>query len=821
MSLIFGPYTLVEQQSSVLGPDGPIELGGRSFDLLVTLLRQPNELVSKSDLLDAAWPGIAVEENTLQVHMSALRKALGQGYIATVHGRGYRYVGPPPRSAPELDRTLPGDGNLNLYRVTCVERDAERRAIGDLLREYRLVTIQGPGGVGKTTLALAIASDVAEAFKDGVWVVDLAPLSEANLVESAVIQTLGVPFRQNLPPVRAIVEAIEGSQLLILFDNCEHVAAAVARVADEVLAGAPGVKILSTSQVPLTVPDERLFKLAPFAVSEGGTAQSEQFFAHCYEVLGETLTAADQAAVRQLCRRLDGVALALKMAASRAATLGIAAVDRQIEQHIAGLSASWKPGLERHHSLEASLQWSYQLLSEADRQTLRCLSVFQGSFTLEGAMAVAGLDSDQSVSELIARSMIVRDGQGGSRYRLLESTRHFALVKLKDAGDEDGTRKRHAEHVLTVFEAALDRWEVVPDRQWLVALQPDTDNLRAALEWTRSKQEWPTHVGLAACSYRFWIENQLPGEGLAFAEAARANAHRASDGTEALLGLALAEYYRLYRLDYRSLDRLQVARAFFEASDDLPKRVQTLMLEGWSHTVLGDNDAARVAFSEMDELAASIPSSKVKARALVLGAVHKWLDGDKLMGRTKLEAGLAMHQATGNLRAYWKSVMLSAEIMHQMGDTSDAIDLVLRVVPDLRLHANAQEHAGQIDNLCVYYMSIDDYEAARPLVAECASRMPRDDKNGMWCIFQNASELLAHDGDLETAALLLGFVDSGFASWEDGRQGTEKRQRDRIIGLLEAGGLPPAQQKRLFEQGGRLSMFEVEVLSGLNKPMST
>jgi hypothetical protein len=161
--------------------------------------------------------------------------------------------------------------------------------------------------------------------------------------------------------------------------------------------------------------------------------------------------------------------------------------------------------------------------------------------------------------------------------------------------------------------------------------------------------------------------------------------------------------------------------------------------------------------------------------------------------------------------------MLSAEIMHQEGDTREAIDLVLRVLPDLRLYANAQEHAGQIDNLCVYYMSIDDYEAARPLVAECAARMPRDDKNGMWCIFQNAAELMAHDGELQSAALVLGFADAGFASWEDGRQGTELRQRERIVGMLDAGGMLRAEQSRLLEEGGRLSLFEAETLAGLGR----
>lgn len=816
MDLSFGPYTLLERDRALAGPDGPVELSGPSFDLLRTFLARPNELVTKSELLDAAWPGVVVEENTLQVHMSALRKALGQGYIATVHGRGYRYVGPAPEADAALEPAVgASEGNLSRYQVDCVARDEERAAVGSLLQRQRLVSILGPGGVGKTTLALAVAADAAAQFGGGVWVIDLAPLAEGSLVESAIIQALGIPFRANVPPIRAIGEAIREQTPLLVLDNCEHVAPAVARVAKALLADAPNLKILATTQVPLGISEEHVFKLAPFALADAGDGQSARFLAYCYEALGETLTPEELPIVVQLCRRLDGMALALKMAAARAATLGIATVDRQIGEHIASLSAGWEPSLERHRSLTASLNWSYALLSEDDRRTLRALGVFQGSFTLDGARAVAG--PDDSVSELVRRSIVVRDGADRTRYRLLETTRHFALTRLTDANEEAGARTRHAQHILGVFLAGLDSWETVPDREWLAALQPDADNLRSALEWTRSQADWALHVGLAACSYRFWIQTQLPSEGLSYAEAASSHAGTAPIEERALLGLALAEFYRFYRLDYRSLGHLKTASEHYARAKDRMKQVQTLILEGWSQTILLDQVAANAAFTRMDELAADMPPSKLKARALVLGGMHRWAEGDKVVGRAKLEAGLAMHVSTRNTRGYWKSVMLSAEIMHGEGDTADAIELVSRVLPELRQHGTGEEHAGQIDNLCAYYMAIGDYEAARPLVAECGAHMPRDDKNGMWCIIQNAAELAAHDGKLEAAALLLGFADAGFGSWEDGRQATEAMQRERIVALLGAGKMAEAEQQRLNEQGRALSLFEAEVLAEMSR----
>ena len=819
MDLTFGPFTLLQRDRVLAGPSGPLELSGRSFDLLKALLERPNALISKSDLLDAAWPGIAVEENTLQVHMSGLRKALGPGYIATVHGRGYRYVGPLPQPKVAADQSPPAgsNGNLSRYQVDCVAREPERQAVGELLRQHRLVSILGTGGVGKTTLALAAAADASTLFADGTWVIDLAPLTEGSLVESAIIQTLGIPFRANLPPVRAILEAVGQTGPLFLFDNCEHVAPAVARVVKALLADAPNLRILTTTQVPLGIAEEHVFKLAPFTLADAG-GQSAQFLAYCYEALGERLTDAELPIVAQLCRRLDGVALALKMAAARAATLGIAAVDRQIGEHLAILSAGWEPSLERHRSLTASLRWSYELLPEADQGTLRALGVFQGSFTLEGARAVADLRSDNSMSELVRRSIVVRDGADRTRYRLLETTRHFALGQLVDKGDQTQTRLRHAEHLLGLFQAGLDSWETQPDREWHAALQPDADNLRSALEWTRSSANWPLHVALAACSYRFWIQTHLPREGLDYAEHALEHVDDTPPETRALLALALAEYYRFYRLDRRALNHLQPASAYYASGQDPVKQVQTLVLEGWCKTIVLDEEGARVAYAHMDELVSDMAPSKLKARTLVLGGIHRWAAGDRAIGRAKLEAGFAMHVATGNIRGYWKSIMLSAEIMHHGGDTSDAIELVLRVLPELRLHGNAQEYAGQLYNLCAYYVASGDYELARPLVAECGALMPRDDKNSMWCIIQNAAALLAHDGKLENAALLLGYVDAGFASWEDGRQITEAIQRERLTGLLDASGMPVLRQQQLIAQGAGLSAFEAELLAGITRP---
>jgi predicted ATPase/DNA-binding winged helix-turn-helix (wHTH) protein len=820
MFVSFGIFRLKARERQLIGPAGPIELSTRSFDILAAILDRPGELVEKSYLLETVWPGTIVEENTLHVHVSALRKALGAGYLATVHGRGYRYAGPPPRredEPSELPRPDLRSGNLGRYRVDCVARDVERDAVAALLARQPLVSVLGPGGVGKTTLALAVAAQIAGDFSAGVWVIDLAAIADAALVESAIVQTLGIPFRPGVALLRSIVDEIGNRHLLLVLDNCEHVAVAVAAFARAMLADAPNLKILATTQVPLGLPREHLFKLAPFHLPEAGsdsdTAASARFLAHCYEALGESFTPAELPVVARLCRRLDGVALALKMAAARAATLGIEAVDRQIAQHLAGLTAEWDPSLPRHRSLAASLGWSYALLADQDRLTLRSTGVFQGSFTLDAIRAIVGAGADASLSELVRRSLVVRDGLDRSRYRLLETTRHFALEQLAASGEEREARNRHAAFFLAHFTDALAQWETVPDPDWQARYRPDGDNLRAALDWSYSQLDWPIHVGLAACACRFWIETYLPDEALRRCEAALLHADQAPPPIAAALRLAFAEITRFHRQDWRARQELPAAIAWFERAGDLHHLAHAVLLDGMTLTVQQKPVDASVAFNRLDALTARMPPSKLKARALVTTGIDIWAQGDKNVGLAKVDAGIAMQMALGNQRGRFKSHMYTAEILHRDGDNDRAIALGYAILPSLREEGTAEELGGQLDNLAAYLLAADRPDEAEPLLLEAAAILPHDNGNGHWCLLQNAAELASLRGQLETAALLLAFTDRGFASWADGRQATEVMQRGRIVARL-AKGLAAADRDRLATRGGAVSAFEADRLAG-------
>src|SRR5712691_2921241 len=404
----FGAFRLLSQQRLLLEGDKPVRLGSRALDLLSALVERPGELVGKDELMARAWRDTFVEEGNLKFQIGALRRALGDGrggrrYIATSPGQGYRFVAPVSVAQAPAAASLPAaptrqNHNLPQQLTRLIGRaDAVSRIVARLQR-HRLLSIVGPGGIGKTSVALAAAETLINTYEHGAWLIDLGPLADPRLVPSALATVLGFDIRSD-DPVSDLVTALRDRRLLLVLDNCGHVIEAAAGLAVSVLKGTAGVHILATSREPLRVEAEHVQRLPPLSSGSPsdrfGAAEAlafpaiELFVERTAECLGEfELTDPDAPIVAEICRKLDGIPLAIELAAARVETFGVRGLATHLDDRFRLLTSGRRSGPPRHRTLRAALDWSYDVLSEAERAVLRRLGIFMGGFTLDAACAV-------------------------------------------------------------------------------------------------------------------------------------------------------------------------------------------------------------------------------------------------------------------------------------------------------------------------------------------------------------------------------------------------------------------------------------------------
>lgn len=537
-SYSFGPFILVPERQSLTKAEAPVRIGSRAVEILSALVERPGELVSKAQLMSRAWPDTFVEESNLKVTVAALRRALDDApddarYIATVTGRGYRFVSP-VHASWEGDTPV-ADGaagerrhNLPISTTRLVGRgDAVNSALY-ALELSRLLTIVGPGGIGKTRLALAAAERLTAAYEHGIWFVDLASVNDALLVPTSIAAAMGL--RVHSASIEAAIAAFAADrELLLIFDNCEHLIEAVAACAETLLATAPRVRILATSREPLRIRGEQIYRLPPLETPPHGAelsaAQALAFPAielfvdrATKSFAGFEFDDANAPLVAEICRRLDGLALAIELAAPRLDAFSTRELlDLLADQsHLSGMRSRHS----RHHTLAATLDWSYGLLAEPERVLLRRLSVFAGAFSLESACAVA-VDTGHARSEcthgvasLVAKSLISTErGDLGTQYRLLDTTRRYASHKLDESGERDRLRQRHAEHLLALAERAEAEWKIRPTAQWLAEYGSKVDDIRSALSWAFSENRSVSiGVSLTVAAIPFWEHLSLVEE---------------------------------------------------------------------------------------------------------------------------------------------------------------------------------------------------------------------------------------------------------------------------------------------------------------------
>ena len=478
-SFSFGPFRLFPARQLLLEDDKPVRLGSRALDILTALVERAGKLVGKDELIARVWPDIFVDESNLRVHIAGLRRALGEGqagnrYVVNIPGRGYRFVAPvliSEKSGPVAPQpaTAGPKHNLPTPLTRMVGRDAVATALSAQLPQRRFITVVGPGGIGKTTVALAVAHGLIAPYRDGVWFVDLAPLADPLLVPSALAFVFGLAVRSE-NPASGLIAFLRDKKILVVLDSCDHCVEAAAALAVDLLKGAAGLNILATSREPLRAEGECVQHLTPLKVppiSRKLTAAEalafpavQLFVERAIACLDEfELSDADAPIVADICRSLDGIALAIELAAGRIDALGVAGLAVALDDQL--LTRGRRTALSRHRTLSAALDWSYEFLPESERIILRRLSVFDGYFTLKSASAVAAdskvaaTDVVEGLANLVTKSLVTADISGQIvQYRQLETTRAYARGKLVESGDFEQIAQRHAENLRDILERA-------------------------------------------------------------------------------------------------------------------------------------------------------------------------------------------------------------------------------------------------------------------------------------------------------------------------------------------------------------------------------
>ncbi|MCA7951431.1 helix-turn-helix transcriptional regulator [Burkholderia seminalis] len=473
-----GTLSVDFEQRDIRSQGASLRIGARALDILEVLHRASGSVVSKDDIMDAVWPGLIVEENRLQVHVATLRKALGasRDLIKTVPGRGYLLVAGAahaPADEPQPAAAVPDTAGAALP-ARLIGREADIAQIVDMLDGTAVVTLVGAGGIGKTSLAARVAHDVRSRSRERVLFVELARTSTRGDVLAALAAGLGIASgvdTYRAPAVERIGEALADARCLLVLDNAEHIVDVVADLADTLTAGAGSLRVLATSREPLHISAEAVVRVSPLAVPDSGAADDEIVRSPAVELFLERVRAAapdcriDAAGMRliaDICRRLDGLPLAIELAAARVATLGLAVVASRLDDRLNLLTGGLRSALPRHQTLRATFDWSYVLLEPAARALFRRMGCFIGPFTFDAARAVAAepgssaADMIAVLGELVAKSLVTVEFDGASaRYRLTESTRAYALEKLRNEGEFDLVAERHAHYERTQTQAQV------------------------------------------------------------------------------------------------------------------------------------------------------------------------------------------------------------------------------------------------------------------------------------------------------------------------------------------------------------------------------
>jgi predicted ATPase/DNA-binding winged helix-turn-helix (wHTH) protein len=814
--LRFGPFELSRDQRELRrGGDEVLPLGNRALDILIYLVERPGEVVTKKELIDHAWPDVVVEEGSLRVHIAAIRKALGDGkcgnrYVANIQGRGYSFVGSVvglgDRKTDSPNRHY--KGNLPARPRRMLGRDRILSEVQGNLHESRFVTLLGPGGIGKTTIAVAAGHALAEEFGGEVYFVDLGSLADPDLVVRAIGTSLGLVLKSNDESAE-LVDLIRSRRLLFILDSCEHVIEAVASVTEQLFQAAGQVHLLATSRELLRVEGEHCYRVDPLDFPPADVDQTADAVLRypAVQLLVERVTArgagsflSDHEApfVADMCRRLDGLPLAIELAAGPVAALGAKSAAARLVSRLALLKLGHRTVVARQQTLKATLDWSYNLLSDGERIVLRRIAPFVGHFTLEGAQYVAGElgtgtgEIFDAIAGLVEKSLIatrIDDTQG--KYRLLDTTRAYALEKLEEHAEVDLVFRRHAEFVAGYLEAQRGsllasskarKGAPYPSPSGSIHLAPERSlgprgnnqmatgpavalthssqlsNIRAALEWSfgpNGDNEIATR--LAAASTQLFLELSLLIECRVWAERAIARLKDQQKNSRQEMEIYASLSLALMQSEGNSeLVRKAFSRALDVAAIQGDSAYELQLLSGLSGYYRWNTDinAALDIASRSKEVALKTRDHDDMALAeAMLGVVHH-LAGNHLVAIRHFESGLS-HSASGwRFRAgqhlfYHSSLLLvgMARCLLFRGLLDQSLDYATRAIAEGENSNHPATLCRSLSMVLPVYLALADSRRSEQYIAQLTElaadyslrpyRAVATGLRGQWLLLQN------------------------------------------------------------------------------------
>ena len=800
----FGPALNRTARLMAIGHGGQILLSGVTNALVQGQLPQP---VMLKDLGSHRLRDLAQPEQVFQLGAPDLPDAF-----------------PPLRSLEALPNNLP------LQLTSLVGRDVDIAEVSALLEKYRLVTLTGSGGVGKTRVCLQVGANLLERFADGVWFVEFAPIGDPELVTSAIATTLSVRLPGQGDPLAELVESLKTQEMLLLFDNCEHLVGATAAAASAILRGCPKVRILATSRQGLSISGEAAYRMPSLAIPENVDAYSFDaeaalsygsiaLFVERAKAADARFVLTDEIApvVADICRRLDGMAFAIELAAARLTILKPQELRTRLDQRFRVLTGGSRDALPRQQTLRALIDWSHDLLDEREQKLFRQVGIFVGGFTVEGATAVAGDEADElDVLDLLAsladKSLIVAERSGDqTRYRLLESTRAYALEKILAAGERADLGARHFAYLRTLFERTAASFEESPRDATLIALAVELEDFRAALDWAESND--PRGGADLLTATTLFIRLDLHREGIERARRFAALLDGADARRLARLWINVSACETGRYAHNRALASARQAIVFARASGDRATLAEALMklarAAGFEHDL--DESTAALAEVEGFDLTPRQRLESLKSRASVAGFL-----GDLSLSSQVYEEMGALHRALGNERGEFTVAANLAEIEHARGETQRAIASARDALALAERFRESNAIALLNQNLAGYCLAVDEREAARTAGESVLRHYLKSEPANPHVPVTLEHLALAHalDGDFERAARLEGYVNRALLDVGYPREYTETVTQKRLDGLLRE-RLDAAELDALFAAGALLTPEEA-IAQGLS-----